>query len=93
MEDGTNEIEISLMPGGTASLVGFHETTIEGEWKAEKRSKKEELGKLCFSEYRLALNWRQEDGLCGENEHPKTGKTVMNLKTQGRPFSFAKFER
>jgi hypothetical protein len=35
MEDGTSEVELLLSPGGRASLTGFHETLLEGEWKTE----------------------------------------------------------
>ena len=82
MEDGTNEIEISLMPGGTASLVGFHETTIEGEWKGEKigETKREGIwANFVFPNYRLRFELEAEtDGLRVERMSiRKTGKTIL----------------
>lgn len=35
MDDGISEVELLLSRGGEASLSGFHETQVEGEWKAE----------------------------------------------------------
>src|SRR6056300_425751 len=44
MEDGTHDIGITLTESGTATLSGFHETEIQGDWEKEKVGESKDEG-------------------------------------------------
>jgi len=56
MEDGTHDIGITLTESGTATLSGFHETEIQGDWEKEKVGESKDEGvwaSFDFPNYRM----------------------------------------
>jgi len=56
MEDGTHDIGITLSESGSATLSGFHETEIQGDWEKEKVGESKDEGvwaSFDFPNYRM----------------------------------------
>jgi hypothetical protein len=61
MEDGTHNVGIALDKSGTATLSGFHETEVQGEWESEKVGESKNKGyglALIFRIIACGLNFR-----------------------------------
>ena len=67
MEDGTHDIGITLAESGTATLSGFHETEIQGDWEKEKVGESKDEGvwaSFDFPNYRMRFELSlEENGL------------------------------
>jgi hypothetical protein len=67
MEDGTHDIGITLTESGTATLSGFHETEIQGDWEKEKVGESKGEGvwaSFDFPNYRMRFELSlEENGL------------------------------
>jgi hypothetical protein len=64
MEDGTHNVGIALDKYGTATLSGFHETEIQGEWGNEKVGESKNEGvwaSFDFPNYRMRFELSLED--------------------------------
>ncbi|NCX71320.1 MAG: hypothetical protein EBW86_12255 [Rhodobacteraceae bacterium] len=64
MEDGTHDIGITLTESGTATLSGFHETEIQGDWEKEKVGESKDEGvwaSFDFPNYRMRFELSLED--------------------------------
>jgi hypothetical protein len=64
MEDGTHDIGITLAESGTATLSGFHETEIQGDWEKEKVGESKDEGvwaSFDFPNYRMRFELSLED--------------------------------
>ena len=64
MEDGTHDIGITLTESGTATLAGFHETEIQGDWEKEKVGESKDEGvwaSFDFPNYRMRFELSLED--------------------------------
>ena len=64
MEDGTHNVGIALDKSGTATLSGFHETEIQGEWESEKVGESKNKGvwaSFDFPNYRMRFELSLED--------------------------------
>ena len=64
MEDGTHDIGIALTESGTATLSGFHETEIQGDWEKEKVGESKDEGlwaSFDFPNYRMRFELSLED--------------------------------
>jgi hypothetical protein len=64
MEDGTHDIGITLTESGTATLSGFHETEIQGDWQKEKVGESKDEGvwaSFDFPNYRMRFELSLED--------------------------------
>lgn len=64
MEDGTHNVGIALDKSGTATLSGFHETEIQGEWENEKVGELKNEGvwaSFDFPNYRMRFELSLED--------------------------------
>ena len=93
MEDGTHDTEITLTESGTATLSGFHETEIQGDWEKEKVGESKDEGvwaSFDFPKYRMRFELAPENkGLrVARISLRKKGKTVLRtLKLQkANPF-------
>jgi hypothetical protein len=64
MEDGTHNVGIALDKSGMATLSGFHETEIQGEWENEKVGELKNEGvwaSFDFPNYRMRFELSLED--------------------------------
>ena len=64
MEDGTHDTGITLTESGTATLSGFHETEIQGDWEKEKVGESKDEGvwaSFDFPNYRMRFELSLED--------------------------------
>ena len=64
MEDGAHDIGITLTESGTATLSGFHETEIQGDWEKEKVGESKDEGvwaSFDFPNYRMRFELSLED--------------------------------
>ena len=64
MEDGTHDIGITLSESGSATLSGFHETEIQGDWEKEKVGESKDEGvwaSFDFPNYRMRFELSLED--------------------------------
>ena len=64
MEDGTHNVGITLDKSGAATLSGFHETEIQGEWENEKVGESKDEGfwaSFDFPNYRMRFELSLED--------------------------------
>ena len=93
MEDGTHDIGITLTESGTATLSGFHETEIQGDWEKEKVGESKDEGVWAifdFPNYRMRFELSlEENGLRVIRISLRIkGKTVLRtLKLQkAKPF-------
>lgn len=82
MEDGIHNVGITLDKSGTATLSGFHETEIQGEWKNEKVGDAKIEGAWAtfeFPKYRMRYELSLEkEGLRVERISLRMkGKTVL----------------
>ena len=77
MEDGTHEVGMVLFKSGKATLSGFHETDVEGEWEAEKVGDAKIEGAWATFEF---PNYRMRYELSMEKEGLRVERISLRMK-------------
>jgi hypothetical protein len=77
MEDGTHNVGIALDKSGTATLSGFHETEIQGEWENEKVGESKNEGVWASFDF---PNYRMRFELSPENNGLRVVRISLRMK-------------
>ena len=77
MEDGTHNVGIALDKSGTATLSGFHETEVQGEWENEKVGESKNEGVWASFDF---PNYRMRFELSPENNGLRVVRISLRMK-------------
>ena len=77
MEDGTHNVGIALDKSGMATLSGFHETEIQGEWENEKVGELKNEGVWASFDF---PNHRMRFELSPENDGLRVVRISLRMK-------------
>jgi hypothetical protein len=77
MEDGTHNVGIALDKSGTATLSGFHETEVQGDWENEKVGESKNEGVWASFDF---PNYRMRFELSPENNGLRVVRISLRMK-------------